>query len=659
MNWDARKAWRRVAESLAVMALYFVAGVAGHAIPSTHGHASPLWPAAGIAFAAFLVRGRYLWMGVAAGSLLVNFFGHTSLWAAIGLTAGNTLGPAVGAALWARKPVKAIQRLGDVLHLVCYGGLGSAISAVTGAAVLVATGSLSWNSWPSTGLMWWLGDMLGVLLIVPLVLNFADFRLSKRRLAELAFLMTCLMTGWELLFRSGAVTGAVFSLAILPFIIWGAVRFSIAGAALSSCMVSAVALWETARGVGPFIGYATWLDRVGAVQMFIAVLSVSGLCLAAVIAERTTVEEALAREEKLRRAQEQYRRIIETTNEGVWLFDCDARSTFVNRRMAEMLGFAPEEMMGRPLFDFLFPEDLPKKRADLERQRKGAHEVLYNRWRRKDGSEMWALVSTTPVFAESGKFTGVLAMLSDVTLLRKTEETLRRNEKLITAGRLVASISHEVNNPLEAVVNLLYLLKTRPLDEQSRQYVALAEKEILRVSAISKRTLGFFRDTSAWAELPVPHLLDGTLSFYEHKLATQAINVVRDYRTQGLVRVSAGEMQQVFANLISNALDAMEEGGVLTVRVTDAANHVPPGVRVDVEDTGKGISDADLNRIFEPFFTTKQNTGTGLGLWVTREIVEKHGGTIAVNNQSQPGGKCRTQFSVFLPRATAAAHAVA
>jgi PAS domain S-box-containing protein len=659
MNWDARKAWVRFAESLAVMALYFVAGVAGHAIPSTHGHASPLWPAAGIAFAAFLVRGRYLWVGVAAGSLLVNFFSHTSVWAAVGLTAGNTLGPAVGAALWARMPVTVIQRLGDVLRLICYGGLGSAISAVTGPVVLVVTGSRSWSGLPSAGLMWWLGDMLGVLLIVPLVLNFVDFKLSKRRLFELALLMACLVAGWELLFRSGAVTGAVFSFAILPFIIWGAVRFSIAGAALSSCMVSAVAVWETARGIGPFVGYATWLDRVEAVQMFIAVLSISGLCLAAVIAERDTVEGALAREEKLRRAQEQYRRIVETTNDGVWMIDAEYRTTFANRRLAEMLGFTSEEMLKRPLFDFLFPEDLPQRGADLERRRRGVREVLYRRYRKKDSSEMWALVSTNPVFAESGEFTGVLAMLSDVTLLRKTEEILRRNEKLITAARLAASISHEVNNPLEAAVNLLYLLKTQPLSEQSHQYVAMVEKEILRVSAISRRTLGFFRDTSARAEVSLPHLLDETLSFYEHQLAIHAVNVVRDYRTRGMVRVSQGEMQQVFANLISNALEAMENGGVLTLRVTESADHEPSGVRVDVEDTGKGITEADLKRIFEPFFTTKPNTGTGLGLWVTREIIEKHGGTIAVNSQSQPGGKHRTQFSIFLPHATTAAHAVA
>src|SRR5260370_16104735 len=218
MNWDARKASVRALESLAVMALYFVAGVAGHAIPSTHGQASPLWPAAGIVFAFYLVRGRYLWAGVAAGSLLVNFLDHASLGAAVVVAAGNTLGPAIGAALWARNPVRHIQRLSDVLRLIGYGSLGTAISAVTGPAVLVATGSLSWSSWPSTSLMWWMGDMIRLLLIVPLVLNFADFKLSKPRLAYLTFLMSCLLTCWELLFRTGPSTRPFFICTVLPFI---------------------------------------------------------------------------------------------------------------------------------------------------------------------------------------------------------------------------------------------------------------------------------------------------------------------------------------------------------------------------------------------------------------------------------------------------------
>jgi PAS domain S-box-containing protein len=643
MNWDARKARVRALESLAVMASYFVTGVAGHAIPSTHGHASPLWPAAGIAFAAFLVRGRYLWVGVAAGSFLVNFFGHTSLWAAVGLTAGNTLGPAVAAALWARKPVKAIQRLGDVLHLVCYGGLGSSISAVTGPAVLVANGSLSRNSWPSTGLMWWLGDMLGVLLIVPLVVNFADFRLSKRRLAELALLMACLVTGWELLFRSGAVTGAVFSLAILPFIIWGAVRFSIAGAALSSCMVSAVALWESARGVGPFIGYSSWLHRVEAVQMFIAVLSVSGLCLAAVIAERTTVEVALAREEKLRRAQEQYRRIVETTNDGVWLMDRDFRTSFVNRRMAEMLECTQEEMLGRSLFDFLFPEDLPQKQADLERRKRGLRDVFYNRCRRKDGSELWALVSANPFFDDSGEFSGVLAMLSDVTQLRKAEETLRRNEKLITASRLAATIAHEINNPLAVLTNVLFLMRT----DNNPDYLNMAEEQLARINHIARQTLGFYRNDPNPARLNLTDVIAGVVAAFRGKVQSRGVEIETLYRSKAEIDGYANELGQVFGNLIGNALDAMSSGGKLRIR-TGSYRH---GLRATIADNGRGIDRENLGKVFQPFFTANKDVGTGLGLWLTREIVRKHGGTIRVRSSTH-AQRHGTVFMIWLPANT-------
>jgi signal transduction histidine kinase len=159
-------------------------------------------------------------------------------------------------------------------------------------------------------------------------------------------------------------------------------------------------------------------------------------------------------------------------------------------------------------------------------------------------------------------------------------------------------------------------------------------------------------------ELPLPDLIDETLSFYEHELGQRMIKVVREYDARGLVRVSQGEMQQVFANLISNALDAMENGGVLTLRVSEVSDPAHPAVRVQVEDTGTGISRANLNHIFEPFFTTKQDTGTGLGLWVAREIIEKHGGTISVNSQTQTGGTSGTQFSITLPSAVPA-HAAA
>jgi len=654
MRWDARKASVHALESLAVMALYFLAGRIGLAVPFTHGNVSPIWPSAGIALGAILVFGPQVCLGIAAGAFLVNFFTPIPHLAALFVAVGNTLGPAVAGALLRGKLVTPIHRLRDVLNLILFGSLGTAITALIGSSTLFLAGVNTGGGLPETIAVWCFGDLMGVLLVVPLFLNFSDFKLTRPRLAEMALLMASLLASSELLFRQNTVAGAVFGLLLLPFVLWGAARFSIGGATLTCLVASTFAVWKTARGVGPFLAYGTSVHHVHALQVFIAALSLSGLCLGAVIAERSKAEAALAREEKLRQAQEQYRNIIETTNDGVWMIDSDFRTTFVNRRMAEMLGYTPEEMLRHTPFDFVFPEDVPGMQSDLERRWKGVREVFYTRYRRKDGSELWALVSAAPVSSASGTFAGALTMQSDVTLLRKAEEALRRNEKLITAGRLAAALSHEVNNPLEAVVNLLYLLKNEPMSEQARQYVELASREIHRVSAISKRSLGFFRDTGAWVDFSLPQLLDDTLSFYEQEFAAREMDVVRDYRTFGLVRGSRNEMQQVFANLIANALEAMDRGGVLTVRVYDSNSRQTPGIAVEVEDTGAGISSDDLSRIFEPFFTTKPNTGTGLGLWVAREIVQKHGGAIAVRSECRPGEKSGTQFSIFLPPAVAA-----
>src|SRR5260370_9948862 len=278
--------------------------------------------------------------------------------------------------------------------------------------------------------------------------------------------------------------------------------------------------------------------------------------------------------------------------------------------MAEMLGYTPEEMLTRTPFAFMFPEDLPSKQADLERRWKGVREVFYTRYRKKDGAELWTLVSSAPVPSSGVTLGGAVMMQSDVTLLRKAEETLRGNEKMITAAELSAALSHEVNNPLEALVNLLYLRKTERMSEQAREYVELARREIQRVSAMSRRSLGFFRDTNAWVDFSLPDLLDDILSFYEEEFAARGTEVVRDYRTFGLVRGSRSEMQQVFANLIANALDAMGRPGVSTLPLHDSYSPQTPGLPVEAEDTAATIATPDLNPLFKPFLTPKQPTAT-------------------------------------------------
>lgn len=661
MNWNHRTISRRVAESLIVFGLYFAAGKIGLAIPYTSGNVSPVWPAAGIAVGAILLFGPHVIWGILAGAFLVDFLSPIPALAAVGISLASVIGPTLAAALLSRKSFVSIRCLADVIHLVFCGSLGAVVSALLGTSVLYLNGVHPWN-FPSTCLTWWLGDTMGILLMAPLLVNISElrdvFRAPALRWAEFALLVLLLVAGSATMFHQKAIKEDVFAFALLPLIIWAAVRFRVTGAALATSILSGMAVWDTAHGTGPFVGGGSPLYNAGELQMFMAVLSVSGLCLAALISERTNVEEALAREEKLLRSEQRYRKMIETTNDGVWMLDRDFRTSFANRQMETMLGCSPGEMTRRHLIDFFFPEDIPAKYQDMEKRRAGLEEIVYNRLRHRDGSEVWALVSTTPVFADNGEFDGVLAMVSDVTLLRKTEEMLRRNEKLITAGRLAASISHEINNPLEAVINLLFLLKNQAMDAESREYVTIAERQIHRVSGICRRTLGFFRDTNAWTELSLPDLMDDTLAFYEHEFALHRIQVKREYSTRGMVRASRGEIQQVFANLISNAIEAMGDSGILTTRISDAICAGAPATRVEVEDTGSGISSADLDRIFEPFFTTKINTGTGLGLWVAKEIVEKHGGTIAAGSQQASEERGKTQFCVILPSALAA-HAVA
>lgn len=413
---------------------------------------------------------------------------------------------------------------------------------------------------------------------------------------------------------------------------------------LSSFSGSGWTSWVAPCGVPCVSEFRSLFHDIGGLQMLISLVSVLGL--ASVIVEKATGP----REARLRHTEELYRTLIETTNDGVWIIDTEQRTIFVNHQMADMLGHKVDEIQGHPLVDFMFPGDVCPNPPDFLLHR-CSQRVTNNRFRRKDGSELHARLSAGPLFARDGEFSGMMIVARDVTPLHNIEDNLRRNEKLVTAGQLAATITHEIRGALHAVANALYLLRTELTTEPGHRYLTLAEQEIQRASGIVKRTLAFFRDSSSWAEVSLSDLLDDTISFYQNTLVAHSIRVVKDYRSRGIARVSEGGMQQVFANLISNAIDAMSNGGILTVRVIDAAGK--KGIRVEVEDTGRGIAEPDLKRVFDPFFTTKQNTGTGLGLWVVKEIVEKHGGEIAADSSRKSSEKCGARFSILLPRAIA------
>jgi signal transduction histidine kinase len=235
--------------------------------------------------------------------------------------------------------------------------------------------------------------------------------------------------------------------------------------------------------------------------------------------------------------------------------------------------------------------------------------------------------------------------------IHASEEALRKSEKLLVAGRLAASISHEINNPLEAVTNLLYLISTSTSLEDAQNHAFVAASELARVSQITTQTLKFYRELGKPAYVQVPEILDSALTQYQARLDRAEINIERDFRECSPILATAGELRQVCLNLIGNALDAMGRGGTLKVRVTNAHEHsngLRKGIRLSVADTGSGIRPEIRRTLFEPFVGTKGNLGTGLGLWISSEIIRKHGGTIQVKSSTH-SPSTGAVFSVFLP----------
>ncbi len=231
------------------------------------------------------------------------------------------------------------------------------------------------------------------------------------------------------------------------------------------------------------------------------------------------------------------------------------------------------------------------------------------------------------------------------------EEAIRRSEKLAVAGRLAASIAHEINNPLASVTNLLYLIDTSSSLQEAKKHEAIAAKELARISEIVTQTLRFYREPSKPTLVRLSEIVDSALILYQSKLTYAELVIEKDFRKCSPIVGMAGELRQVVLNLIGNALDASSQGGRLKIRVSDTreySNGARAGVRLTVADTGSGISPAMRSTLFEPFVSTKGDTGTGLGLWISSEIVQRHSGKIQVRSSTLPQSSW-TVFSVFLP----------
>jgi PAS domain S-box-containing protein len=358
---------------------------------------------------------------------------------------------------------------------------------------------------------------------------------------------------------------------------------------------------------------------------------------------------------QIKQREEWFRVTLTSIGDGVIATDGKGFVTFINPVAERLTGVPFAEAKGRLIND-IFPifnevslrpvENPVSKVMELGHIVGMANHTVV---RHRDGSLIPIEDSAAPIRDDAGRLLGVVLVFRDATSDRKSQDILRKTEKIAAAARLAATVAHEINNPLEAVSNLVYLAKLRPgVPPDALQDLALAEQELNRVSHVARQTLGFYRESNVPDKIDVPVIVESVLRLYANKFKTKNIRVEHEFEPCPPLQGWPGELQQVVANIISNAADAVGVGGALKVNVACVDTSEGKTVQVRVEDNGPGIAPEHLERIFEPFFTTKKDVGTGLGLWVSKTIVERHGGIIEVASD-RDNGSHGTVFRVLLP----------
>jgi len=336
--------------------------------------------------------------------------------------------------------------------------------------------------------------------------------------------------------------------------------------------------------------------------------------------------------------------LLELASEAIMVRSHDGTILFWNTGSEELYGWHREEVLGKNVHQLLqtSSESLQSMRTMLALEGKWHGDLNHIK---RNGQHI--VVASRQAVTSNGS--AVLEINRDITTQLRAEEALRKTERLAAMGRVAGIIAHEINNPLEAITNTFHLLSSHPsLDEEAHYYAQLGEEELRRVSHITRQTLGFYRESKSPVDVSLPRLLDDILELQSRRLDLANIQLIRKYWNNGIIQGFPVELKQVFLNLIGNAVQAMPDGGKLRLRVAHGHSYDTRGISVSIMDTGSGIAPEQAQHMFEPFFTTKSTKGTGLGLWISKGIIQKYGGTIRFRSMRHAGGN-RTCFLVFFP----------
>jgi len=362
------------------------------------------------------------------------------------------------------------------------------------------------------------------------------------------------------------------------------------------------------------------------------------------------------REELLAAVSSRYAELEATYNNAaiaMALIDtAEFRYMRVNHKLCEILGLKQDEIIGAKVSDVA--GGVPGLQEALQSVANGQPVVggiLEGELSTSPGMKRYWTVDYSPVIGSDGKVVAIAAASAEITRQKQAEAVLMKSEKLAAVGRLASSIAHEINNPLESVTNLLYLIRLRELSPEVQEYLDVADRELRRVSAITNQTLRFHKQSSNPTEIQCDQLIREVLTVFHGRLINSKITVGTRERTVPRVVCFEGEIRQVISNLVSNAIDAMHpEGGRLLLRTRAGTDYRTNEncVVITIGDTGCGMSAQTMRCLFEPFFSTKGTTGTGLGLWISKDIMTRHGGSIKLRTSDRPGRK-GSVFSVYLP----------
>ena len=367
---------------------------------------------------------------------------------------------------------------------------------------------------------------------------------------------------------------------------------------------------------------------------------------------RRQIEESQVKLQTALSASQRLAAIVSSSDDAIIGKDLNGIVTSWNPCAERMFGYTSNEMTGTSIRRIIPPEMYADEDRIMSAVARGERTEHFETVRlRKNGERIEVSLTLSPVFDEAGRIEGVASISRDISQQKKVEKALHTSERLASVGRLAATIAHEINNPLEAVTNLVFLAQNSFSEGDGKVFLEQAQQELARVALLTKQTLGFYRENKGARELTLGELVVPLVSVFSARARNKQVSIETDFRQNPTLTGIPGEIRQLFANLLNNSIDAVKDRGRILIRVSGARERQGTerhGVRLTVCDNGPGIPEEARKKLFEPFFTTKRDVGTGLGLWVSSNILRNHEGNIRVRSSTRPG-QSWTVFSVFLP----------